>query len=193
MNDIITLRTDLEDKFSPNEWNGWKVFNQYKHTGKNLIDQVNSLKPKLVIDAGCGHNRFKGHIKNLIGFDQEPFPFVDIVSNIESINFRKESADVVLVLGSIQFGNKEFVKSQMKKVTSWVKPGGFIIMRTMKNWYRPEPYPHQDAHYIWSLDDIKEIGLDNNLQVIRGVFTEKIKSSNEQLLSTRLAWWYKKL
>jgi hypothetical protein len=145
----------------------------------------------MVIDVGCGHNRFKGHIKNLIGFDQEPFPFADIISSIEKINFRPESADVVMALGSVQFGDRDFVRSQMKKITSWVKPGGFIVMRT-KDWFRNEDYPHSDSHYIWSEEDAKIIGEENSLEIYKGIFTENIVNGRGQLLSTRLAWWYKK-
>jgi SAM-dependent methyltransferase len=185
------LQENLQDKFDPSYWGGFKAFRHYKYTGKNLIEEVNSLDPDLVIDVGCGHNRFKGHIKNLIGFDQEPFPFTDIVSSIENINFREHSADVVMALGSVQFGNRDFVKSQIKKISKWVKPGGFIVMRTMKDWFRKEDYPHSDSHYIWSEDDINDIGNENSLEVYKGIYTEKIINGRGQLLSTRLAWWYK--
>lgn len=188
----ITLEENLKDKFNPSDWGGYKAFKHYKYTGKNLISEINDLDPDLVIDAGCGHNRFKGHIKNLIGFDQEPFPFADIQSSIEKINFRKNSADVVMALGSIQFGDRDFVRSQMKKITSWVKPGGFIVMRTMKDWFRTEDYPHSDSHYIWSEDDVVSIGEENSLTVYKGVFTEEVVGGRGNLISTRLAWWYKK-
>lgn len=188
-----SLQENLQDKFDPSYWGGFRSFKHYKHTGKNLIEEVNLLDTDLVIDVGCGHNRFKGYIKNLIGFDQEPFPFVDIVSSIENINFRNESADVVMALGSIQFGNKNFVRSQMKKIASWTKPGGFIIMRTMKDWFRTEDYPHKESHYIWTNEDIDNIAKENNLEIYKGVFTEEVLNPRgNKIASTRLAWWYKK-
>lgn len=180
----MNLKRDLSNKFNPKTWNGWKVWKLYKHTGFNLIDEINSLDPDLVIDVGCGHNRFKGHIKNLIGFDQEPFPFVDIVANIEDINFRKESADVVLVLGSIQFGNRDLVQKHFSKVVEWVKPGGYIVMRTITE--TELTYSYKEIHYVWTLDDIYDIGNKNNLEVYKGPFIENAGAT------TRNAWWYKK-
>ena len=41
----------------------------FKHSGDNLVDEINKLNPKLVIDAGCGINFLKGKIKNLIGYE----------------------------------------------------------------------------------------------------------------------------
>ncbi len=184
------LNTNLADKFNPSSWAGWKAWKHYKHTGFNLIDEVNALDPDLVIDVGCGHNRFKGHIKNIIGFDQEPFPFVDIVSNIEDINFRLESADVVLALGSIQFGTRELVQKHFAKVVSWVKPGGYIVMRTMRD--SVSSYHHQESHYIWTDDDIINIGNDHSLEIIKGPFVEEVLDAFNEVRSTRMAWWYKK-
>jgi hypothetical protein len=186
------LEDKLEKKFDPEQWEGYKVFHQYTHTGMNLIEEVNDLDPDLVIDAGCGHNRFKGKIKKLIGFDQEPFPFADLHMSIEQINFRPESADVVMCLGSVQFGNRDFVRNQMKKITSWVKPGGFIIMRTMNQFFKQGSYPYQEAHYIWNESDAKEIGEENNVSIIKGIWEEIILDSLGNKHSSRLSWWYQK-
>jgi hypothetical protein len=186
------LSSKLQDKFNPVTWKGFKAFEYYTHSGINLIDEVNNLDPDLVIDVGCGHNRFKGHIKNLIGFDQSPFPFVDMVCDIQDANFRPNCADVVIALGSVQFGNKELVKSQMKKIVSWVKPGGYIIMRTMKDWYGDYDYPHSNAHYIWSYEDVSEISNENNLEIFKEIHVEEIKNSSGNVLSTRLTWWWRK-
>jgi hypothetical protein len=78
---------NLKEKFEPTSWKGYEAFSQYKYAGMNLIKDINSLDPDLVIDAGCGHNRFKGHITNLIGFDQSPFPYIDIMASFDDINF----------------------------------------------------------------------------------------------------------
>ena len=42
---------------------------KWKYSGLALIDEVNSLKPRAVLDVGCGYNEFKGKIDNLIGID----------------------------------------------------------------------------------------------------------------------------
>lgn len=186
------LENKLEKKFDPSNWEGYKVWFQYTHTGMNLIEEINELDPDLVIDVGCGHNRFKGKIRRIIGFDQEPFPFADLHMSIEEINFRTESADVVMCLGSVQFGDRDFVRNQMKKISSWVKPGGFIVMRTMNQFFKKGTYPYQEAHYIWTKDDAKTIGEENNLSICKGIWEEQIVDSSGNPHSSRLSWWYKK-
>lgn len=48
----------------------WKPrTNEYEHTGWQLVDEINNLKPKSVLDVGCGYHPFKGRIDNLIGID----------------------------------------------------------------------------------------------------------------------------
>jgi hypothetical protein len=176
---------DLAKKFNPSTWDGFMAFQYYTHSGMNLIDDVNALDADLVIDVGCGHNRFKGHIKNLIGFDPQPFPMADIQSDIASINFRPESADVLLVLGSIQFGTRENVKQNLDKVVSWLKPGGVIVMRTLYQ-FDTNTIPYADVHYVWTDKDIEEFGSSNKLTIIKGPFVDQAPKSS------RLVWWWQK-
>jgi hypothetical protein len=34
------LQENLQDKFDPSYWGGFKAFRHYKYTGKNLIEEV---------------------------------------------------------------------------------------------------------------------------------------------------------
>ena len=42
---------------------------KYKHSGLTLVDEINNLRPRSVLDVGCGYNEFKGKIDNLLGID----------------------------------------------------------------------------------------------------------------------------
>ena len=42
---------------------------KWKHSGLQLIDEVNNLRPRNVLDVGCGYNEFKGKINFLTGID----------------------------------------------------------------------------------------------------------------------------
>ena len=42
---------------------------KWKYSGVQLIDEVNNLKPRAVLDVGCGYNEFKGKTHNVIGMD----------------------------------------------------------------------------------------------------------------------------
>lgn len=192
MTDILKK---LEEKFNPKSWNGNESFSHFTHTGINLIDEINNLDPDLVIDVGCGPNRFKGHIKNLIGFDQEPFPFADIHMSIDDINFRSESADAVLALGSIQFGKSATVEKYLSKIISWVKPGGFIVMRVMNEKYLPlltQSIKFQEIYFLWNKELIKYYTEYFNLELCNGPNTENVLDINGKIKISRISWWWKK-
>jgi hypothetical protein len=195
MEDALT--NTLKNKFDPKTWTGFNVFRYYKYSGKNLVNEINQLDPDLVIDVGCGHNRFKGHIKNLIGFDREPFPFADLHLGIDEINFRAESADVVLVLGSIQFGDFDLIERHMDKIVQWVKPGGFVVMRVMQDLYDGGTLPYPHAHCIWTASNMEYFTKKYSFMIERGPWIEEVKDfvksrSELSVISTRKVWWWKK-
>lgn len=100
---------------------------KYKYSGLGIIDQINALNPKAVLDAGCGYNEFKGKIQNLTGID--PFnPRADIKTHILEYETDIEY-DAVICLGSINFGTTDKIFEEVKKVVSLTKTGGLIIFR----------------------------------------------------------------
>ena len=67
---------------------------KWKHSGLQLIDQVNDLNPRAVLDVGCGGNEFKNKIHNLIGLD--PYNH-NADYQIDLLEFRPmEKFDVIL-------------------------------------------------------------------------------------------------
>ena len=56
-----------QDNFFKKNWQS--NIHLFKYSGANLVKEINDLKPKLVIDAGCAINYFKGKIPNLVGYD----------------------------------------------------------------------------------------------------------------------------
>jgi len=181
---------NLKEKFDPTTWKGFEAFSQYKYAGMNLIDDINALDPDLVIDAGCGHNRFKGHIKNLIGFDQSPFPYADIIASFDEITFRKESADVVMCLGSIQFGDLETVDRHLAKCIEWTKPGGYLVVRILRE--TTTLIKSQNQHYFWTNNDIDMFTTQYNLTMVKGVDEDRVVSPDNVIKGTRLVWWWQK-
>ena len=79
----------------------WKPrTDDYNHTGWQLVEEVNKLNPKNVLDVGCGYHPFKGRIQNLVGID----PYNAAADyQIDILEYRvKHKHDVILALGSIQ-------------------------------------------------------------------------------------------
>lgn len=172
-----------KQKFDPSSWQGYRAFNNYQFTGINLVKEVNDLDPDLVLDVGCGHNRFKHHIKNIIGFDQQPFPFADMHVSIEQAPFRQECADVALCLGSVQFGTKDQVLHQIERIVSWVKPGGYIVMRTFV-----EANRMQNLFFEWDQGLIDFVQEKHLLTMHKGPVIETDQVTNTH----RRSWWWKK-
>ena len=159
----------LPKKYNPDEW--WGDSYQENAGFEEMYARINALNPTLVIDAGCGRNNHKAHIKNLIGFDASPFTGVDIHCPILEAPFEPNCADAVLVLGSIQFISREYIIENMERVISWLKPEGLIEMRsllndnTTKNWL--ETYTRQRVKVLWD-EDLRKYFVDKfNLRYIK--------------------------
>jgi hypothetical protein len=115
---------------------GWRSnLHLFQYSGFNLVDEISKLDPKLVIDAGCGVNGFKGKIPNVIGFDPV-FSEADIKCTILTAPFRDQCADVVFALGSVNFGDHNDVALHVMKLKSWLLPGGLLFMRGAPGGYQ---------------------------------------------------------
>ena len=87
-------------------------FANLKYSGYQLVEYVNGLNPRSVLDIGCGYNRFKNKIHKLIGVD--PYnKAADIPLPLEKICTTMKY-DVVLALGSINFGDESVIDNQME-------------------------------------------------------------------------------
>ena len=129
-------------------------FNNHDSSGILLADFVNGVKPNgLVIDAGCGINPFKEKINNLIGFDAAPYEGADFQATFNQAHhiFNRDFADVVLALGSCNFGTLNENLYHFDKFYSWLKKGGLCIVRVHLN--RAEIHMEPDTEYAhWTIE-----------------------------------------
>ena len=74
---------------------------KFKYSGLKLIDEVNNLKPRRVLDIGCGYHEFKNKIHNIVGID----PYNKKADyQVKLLDYHpEEKFDVTLALGSINF------------------------------------------------------------------------------------------
>lgn len=149
----------LERYFGPNdnpEEEGTYWIQQLKwetrKTGQKLLDKINSIqdqKPQealKILDVGCGENEWKPKLGGrLLGID--PYhPNADIKMGINEFASLKEHQgkyDVILALGSINFGDKIEIDKQVMNVVSLVKPGGKIFWRCNPG------ITHDNEHAKW--------------------------------------------
>ena len=113
------------DNYFRNHWQGEMA--KYKYSGPALIGEVNALKPRKVLDIGCGYHEFKGKIDNLIGID----PYnnkADI--EVKLLDYHpQERYDATLALGSINFGSTDKIFAELEHAVSLCNPGAVMFFR----------------------------------------------------------------
>ena len=172
----------LSNRYHPLEWK------DEDENYEEMYRRINSLDPELVIDAGCGRNRHKNKIKNLIGFDPSPFPEIDFRSTILDAKFEKNSACALLLLGSVQHIDEEYVRENMDKAISWCKPQAIIEMRVRPFENNPaasNSLYHEKLHFYWPSELITDLMKIYNLSFLN---PPTVYNFNNRGLRSRWTW-----
>lgn len=129
-NDINTLILDV---YYTRFWkeDTWS----YERSGKVFTTEVNMLRPKSVLDVGCGNNLFKDHIYDLYGIDafNQKADEVITLANFQQTNPDKQF-DVVMALDSLNHGRKPDLIYNFEFLDKLTAPGGHQFWRV-----NPEP------------------------------------------------------
>jgi len=141
----------------------WKPrTNEYSHTGWQLVDEINRLEPKLVLDVGCGYHPFKGRIQNIVGID----PYNDQADyEVDILEYRvqPESHDVIIALGSINFNSRDEIEQRFSHCVSLLRSGGKFYLRANPG------VPHKAGPYVdifpWTFEVVKELEQKYNLHL----------------------------
>ena len=124
----------MHDQKFLNEYFGkvWQpTTDKYLYSGFGLVSKIK--EDEWVLDVGCGHNEFKGKIKNLVGIDPG-CKQADVVTTIE--DYKPDRLfDVAFCLGSLNFGQGDIVPNQISKVVSCMKPKSRIYWRVNPGLY----------------------------------------------------------
>lgn len=138
---------------------------QSRRTGQQLVDRINSMPDDIrILDVGCGDNEFKKYFgERLTGID----PYNKRADRADSIETYKPDRlyDVVLALGSINFGDINTIKQQVERVVAMCKPGGKIFWR-----FNPGiTHDHDRAKWIdffeWTEQHIRDFAAVTNCRV----------------------------
>jgi len=137
---------------------------KWKHSGLQLIDQVNDLNPRAVLDVGCGGNEFKNKIHNLIGLD--PYNH-NADYQIDLLEFRPmEKFDVILALGSINFGGRNKIIAEVSKCVNMLEDGGMMFFRVNPGIQHDKPEAKWIEFYAWNVPFIIELAEILNCKVL---------------------------
>ena len=137
---------------------------KWKYSGLALIDEVNSLKPRAVLDVGCGYNEFKGKIDNLIGID----PYNDLADfKTGTLDYKTdEKFDVILCLGSVNFGNRDKIITEIKKCVELLANGGTMFFRVNPGVQHDKPEAKWIEFFAWNVPFIIELSNMFNLDIL---------------------------
>jgi hypothetical protein len=137
---------------------------KWKYSGLKLIDEVNALNPRSVLDVGCGYNEFKGKIQNLTGID----PYNDLADyKISIMDFRpNEKFDVILCLGSINFGSQDKITAEIAKTVHLLEDGGTIFFRVNPGVSHGRPESRWIEFFAWNVPFIIELAEKFNLKIL---------------------------
>jgi hypothetical protein len=137
---------------------------KWKYSGLKLVDEVNALNPRSVLDVGCGYNEFKGKIKNLTGID----PYNDRADHkISIMGFQpNQRFDVILCLGSINFGSQDKITAEIAKTVLLLEDGGTIFFRANPGVSHDRPESRWIEFFAWNVPFIIELAERFNLKVL---------------------------
>ena len=137
---------------------------KWKYSGVQLIDEVNSLKPRAVLDVGCGYNEFKGKIDNLIGID----PYNDLADfQVGTLEYKTDQKfDVILCLGSVNFGSRSKIIDEVAKCVKLLSDGGTMFFRVNPGVQHDRPEADWIEFYAWNVPFIIELAEIFNLRVL---------------------------
>lgn len=169
-----------------------RLNNAYTISGIDLYKKVTD--DEWVLDVGCGPNRYKGKIKNLIGIDPAN-RLADVHCSIEDF-IPDRLYDVAFCLSSINFGTDEIIDNQIKKVVSCLKDKARIYWRLS-----PETFSRSTKNgvpfmqfYGWTFEKLQMYAdkynfVQSNEQVETSKIIQKIRNKKDH---TRLyAEWHR--
>ena len=138
---------------------------KWKYSGLALIDEVNSLKPRAVLDVGCGYNEFRGKINNLTGID----PYNDKADHeVSTLEYRTDQKfDVIMCLGSINFGSRDKILAEIGTMCGPVsEDGGTMFFRVNPGVQHNKPEAKWIEFFAWNVPFIIELSEMFNLKVL---------------------------
>jgi hypothetical protein len=137
---------------------------KFKYSGLKLVDEINALKPRSVLDLGCGYNEFKGKIDNLIGID----PYnknadiqIGILDYIPDHKF-----DVIICLGSINFGSTDKIFAELEHTVKLCDQGGRMFFRVNPGHQHTPPESKWISFYPWDATFIQNCADYFNLKIL---------------------------
>lgn len=144
-----------------------------RQTGKKLQDRLEGVPNAQILDVGCGNNDFKKLLGDRVyGIDpyndaaDEKVGIMQFAPPRDTVAMAPKKWDVVLCLGSINFGDENTIKSQVTRVVDWVKPGGSIFWRCNPGITHDNKHAEWIDFYDWSHEQMNEWAEEFGFEVV---------------------------
>jgi hypothetical protein len=121
----MSIDQKLVNEYFAFSWKGgdnWTITNT-----ANIASEIGANET--VLDVGCGYNPFKPLLGDRLYAFDPAIAYGNELCSLEDFNSAGNQWDVVLCMGSINFGDEDHIASQIKKVVSLTKKGGRIYWR----------------------------------------------------------------
>ena len=137
---------------------------KWKYSGLALVDEVNNLKPRAVLDVGCGYNEFRGKIHNLTGID----PYNDRADlQVSTMEYKTDQKfDVILCLGSVNFGDRDKIIAEVGRCVDLLEDGGTMFFRVNPGVQHNKPEAKWIEFFGWNVPFMIELSEMFNLKVL---------------------------
>jgi len=137
---------------------------KYKYSGLDIVDEVNALEPKAVLDLGCGYNEFKGKINNITGVD----PYNSKADHMCSILDYKPNTqyDVTICMGSINFGSADKIIREVGHAVDLTSPEGLLFFRANPGKQHEAPEAKWIDFFHWTPEFIINLAKELNCLVV---------------------------
>ena len=157
------MKQKTKDYFTNHFATDWSNFDL---TGYSLLSKLPTQGEETILDIGCGYNPLKTWFEHrLYGIDPCN-DFADEKVSIEDFECDHQF-DVILALGSINFGTMEDIYAQTQKAVTLLKPGGRMYWRQNPGIYdhKPEEFKEVDL-FSWSFKINITVAEALNMEVV---------------------------
>ena len=134
-----------------------------RRTGQQLLDKLRELQdnyedPMKIIDVGCGENEWKTHLgARVTGIDPHHSNADFKIGINEYAQDHADEFDIVLALGSINFGDQAEIERQKSNVVKLCKGGGKIFWRCNPGITHDNPEAQWVDFFPWSEEFMRDI------------------------------------
>lgn len=137
-------------------WSSGTKF-ETRASGRKMVEYIKSIGAKSIIDIGCGSNELKQYFTDIEFIGIDPYnPRADLAVGIDDIKTDKKF-DVVLILGSLNFGDESTINKQFSKAFKLCKPGGKMFIRANPGITHDTDKAKWIDFYEWSHEKVEEL------------------------------------